>query len=85
MKVNVNTINKLLELHWSGNTVITEARYFPQFTHNGNEWVQQETYEVKYKGNRPNYHVDILLKKYLNVTLIYEEDVIPLIPYKEQY
>ena len=83
MKVNIDTINKLWELNWSGDTVITEAQYFPQFTHNGNEWVQQETYAVKYTGSRPNYDVDEIMKKYLNVTLIWEEDVIPLIPYEE--
>ena len=83
MKVDAKTINKLLELNWSGDTVITEAKYFPQFIHDGNDWVQKETYEVKYTGSRPNNYLNELVEKYFNVTLIWEDDIIPLIPYEE--
>lgn len=83
MKVKVNTINKLIERVWSGNTVITEAQYFPKFEYIDGEFVQIESYQIKYTGNKPTQEMANNVMKFLGVELVWEEDIVPLIPYEE--
>ena len=83
MKVKVETLNKLIEKVWSGNTVITEAQYFPKFEYKNDDFVQIESYQIKYTGDRPTQEMANDVMNILGVELIWEEDVIPLIPYEE--
>ena len=83
MKVKVETLNKLIEKVWSGNTVITEAQYFPKFEYKNDDFIQIEAYQIKYTGDRPTEEMVDDVVKIIGVELIWEEDVIPLIPYEE--
>jgi hypothetical protein len=81
--LNLKTLNGFIEKTWSGNTVITEMKHFPKFEYVDDKFVQKEAYEIKYNGDKPSLELSLNVEKYLNVELIWEEDIIPLIPYEK--
>lgn len=83
MKVNIKTLNALIKNVWSGNTVITEAQYFPKFEYVNGEFIQSESYQIKYDGDKPSLELSLTVEKYLRVELVWEQDVIPLKAYEK--
>ena len=83
MKVNIKTLNALIKNDWSGNTVITEEQYFPKFEYVNGEFIQSESYQIKYDGDKPSLELSLTVEKYLRVELVWEQDVIPLKAYEK--
>jgi hypothetical protein len=63
--------------------VITEAQYFPKFEYVDGEFIQSESYQIKYDGDKPSLELSLTVEKYLRVELVWEQDVIPLKAYEK--
>lgn len=81
MRVKVDILNKFIDKVSSGNTEIIKAQYFPKFEYDNGKFVQIESYQITYKGDKLTQDTLDKITKYFSVELIWEEDVIPIIPY----
>jgi hypothetical protein len=78
MKWTVDAVNKFINSVTTGDTVvtITEMVYYPKFTFVNGEFVQTETYKIKFDGDRIPLYIEDKLFQILKITLVWEDSLV---------